>query len=298
MDSGILKRFSTVFDLPKSPFNAIKTVRRTIDKVQPDVIHCHSSFGGVYGRFGGRNFPGLVVYSPHCYAFERRDVNNLTRCLYRVVEKYLSRWTDVVAACSHREKLLAKEIGGRSGFRSVFVPNLSALPAHYGGERENIVVGVGRLSPQKDPELFAEVAHEFLGHETRFVWVGDGEEDYLHQLEASGVEVLGWKSQKEVEEILSRAKVYLHTALWEGFPITLLDAKQGGLAIVVRDENYLKEMPTIGRFTESSGAHKMIQDYLTQPDELAKNIQAWQGKLSENTKKVARERLLEVYKIT
>lgn len=293
LDSGILEQFSTVFQLPRQHFNAIKTVRDIIDKLRPDVIHCQSSFGGVYGRLGARHFPGLIVYSPHCYAFERQDVGKLTRTAYYDVEKFLRRYTDVVVACSEREKALAEKIGGRKGFRAVFVPNFSALPQKTSGKREKLVVGMGRLAPQKDPAAFAAVAAEV---DAEFVWIGDGDDKYKAPLEANGVKITGWKSQKEVQRILSRASVYLHTALWEGFPMTILDAERCGLAIAARKAPYLTGMPkeytpTIDKLAE------VVNEALSSEMTQQKNAQAWREALANNNPKVARERLLEVYNL-
>jgi len=292
LDSGILEKFSTVSYLPKSHFGAIKTVRRVIDKLQPDAVHCHSSFGGVYGRLGGRHFPGLMVYSPHCYAFERLDVSKLVRNAYYGVERFLARYTDVVAACSEREKQLAEAIGGRKGFQVVFVPNISSLTTKRSGRREKIIVGIGRLAPQKDPEAFAEIARSV---NAKFIWVGDGEEQYRQILEDVGVEVTGWKSQEEVRKILSSASIYLHTALWEGFPLTILDADKLGLAILARKAPYLVGMPKDGVLPVGElgdEVEKLINDSAARK----RNLTEWRKALAENTSEVARERLFGIYR--
>ena len=297
LDRGILDKFSTVSNLPKSPFRAIKTVQRTVDKLRPDVVHCHSSFGGVYGRVGARKFPVRVIYTPHCYAFERLDISKFMRGIYYSVEKYLGRWTDVVAGCSERERDLAEKIGGREGFYSVFVPNISSLPgAVKPKKREALVMGVGRLAPQKDPKWFAEVAKLVKDNDAKFVWIGDGGIRYFEILEDAGVEVMGWVSQKEVNKLLSEAKVYLHSGRWEGFPITILDAEKCGLAIVAREADYLEGMPQKYIVSSPRSAAKMINQLLESQKELGSNLSDWKAALKDNNPTYAAKVLTKIYK--
>jgi glycosyltransferase involved in cell wall biosynthesis len=93
-------------------------------------------------------------------------------------------------------------------------------------------VGIGRLSPQKDPDFFAGVAAH-LRH-AQLVWVGDGDPLMKTRLERAGVKVTGWLPRQEVLEVLAGADVYLHTAAWEGSPMSLLEAEYMGIRTVVR----------------------------------------------------------------
>ena len=295
--SGILQKFSTVYDLTNGHFSAIKTVQSMVDKVKPDVIHCHSSFGGAYGRLAyfWRKCPALVIYSPHCYAFERRDISWFARSLFYIMEWVMAKKTDVVVACSPREKRLAKKL--RKKTRTIFVPNLASVDSDTSlpfGKRKNVVAMMGRLSPQKDPEWFAGIAKR-MGDSTKFVWVGDGEEKYRKALEASGVEVTGWVKAEEVVKILSTAKIYLHTAEWEGFPVALLDARQCGVAIVAREAAYLEGMSEARPVEGIANAAREIETLSENVAEWQKNRSRWEKVLEKNTPSVAKERLATAY---
>jgi glycosyltransferase involved in cell wall biosynthesis len=292
LDSGILAKFSTVSDLPKSHFDAIKTARRIIDNGVFDVIHCHSSFGGVYGRIAGRKASSLMVYTPHCYAFERKDVSRVVAMGYRAIEKVLTRWTDVVAGCSERERELALELGAKS---AVFVPNYSSLRRTTKQRRDTkkIVVGSGRLAPQKDPEFFANIANRCSG--VRFMWIGDGEPRYTEMMAEAGVEVTGWLAQADVRKLMRDADIYLHTALWEGFPMTILDAERCGLAIVAREADYLAGMPKKYIVKSVAGAAKKISSLADDRKALDAATAAWAAALKNNRPEVTGERLFEIY---
>jgi len=115
LDCGINKRFSTIYRFTDSKLGCIKDVKRSVDKEKPDVIHCHSSFGGLFGRAAKAiyRFPAPVVYSPHCFAFERKDIGMVKQGAFTIAEKVLSVWTAATVACSEREKWLANRLSRR-----------------------------------------------------------------------------------------------------------------------------------------------------------------------------------------
>lgn len=93
---------------------------------------------------------------------------------------------------------------------------------------------VGRISPQKDPELFAEVARSFGGNDVQFSWIGDGDAEDRSALEDAGVEVSGWIPPHELRRRLEHAALYLHTAAWEGGPVSTIEAASLGVPVLSR----------------------------------------------------------------
>jgi glycosyltransferase involved in cell wall biosynthesis len=98
------------------------------------------------------------------------------------------------------------------------------------------VVTLGRISAQKGPELFAEVASRVPLDVASFVWVGGGtpeSESVLRTL--PNVTVTGWLSREAALERLVDADVYLQTSHWEGMPLSVIEAMAAGLPAVVTD---------------------------------------------------------------
>ena len=127
------------------------------------------------------------------------------------------------------------------GVRAVFVPNtVDHDPPHAEPTPANrsVIVTAGRVTAQKDPYFFADVVHHLraagLSSEHQIRWVGDGAARQRTVLENAGVTVLGWRSRDETLLEMRRAAVYLHTAAWEGNPMTLLEATRLGVPIVAR----------------------------------------------------------------
>jgi glycosyltransferase involved in cell wall biosynthesis len=95
---------------------------------------------------------------------------------------------------------------------------------------------VGRLSKQKDPHFFRRVAMLARAQERglEFVWVGDGDARLKEDLERASIKVTGWVDPDRVARILADSSIYLHTAQYEGFPLSVLDAAKVGIPIVVK----------------------------------------------------------------
>lgn len=207
---------------------------RKVRQERPDIVHLHSSFAG-----GARAVlpPGTaVVYSPHCYAMERRDLPAATRAGYAAVEYLLARRTRAVVAVSLREAALSGRLSRRVPAEVALNPApFETPPARLEPSDPAEVVMVGRISPQKDPELFAAVADASRGYPWRFVWIGDGDADARARLMCAGVEVTGWTSPDVAARRVARARLYLHSAAWEGGPLSTVEAATLGTPVLARD---------------------------------------------------------------
>lgn len=206
-----------------------------VQRLQPDVVHLHSAWAGLIGRTrsrGPKRAP--IVYSPHSYFFDRKDLLPPVRGLARLLERALSGRTDLTAAVSPFEAQTARRLGSASAY----IPNIARLPRRLqwtgGGTAE--VLLVGRVTAQKDPDFLLQVLQHVqpLAPHARFTWIGSGDVRTEARLRSAGVRVTGWMPRAECLDLMAGADVYLHTAAWEGSPITLLEAAVLGTPIVAR----------------------------------------------------------------
>lgn len=242
----------------------IRDVAAAHREIRPDIVHAHSSYAGFYVRSCPSVPRRRIVYTPHCYAFERTDVGLPARYGFRLAEALLAPRTGVVAAVSPREAELATGLRARQ--RVVYVPN--AVPdAVPGGpaprpRRERSVltaVSVGRVCAQKDPAFLAAAARA-SGPEVRWVWAGDGDPALRRVLAEAGVTVTGWLPREEVLTLLGTADVYVHTASWEGAPVSVLEAAGAGLPVVARDIPALRSLGVPGLVTTPAACARAVQD--------------------------------------
>jgi len=158
---------------------------------------------------------------------------------------------DYVAVQDTRRDELSSFLGSDARTRTIFngVPpvDLSRMQALRSAMRAELnvpdgqllVVGVGRLVPQKRPLVFLEMAKRL--HEqhpqARFVWVGDGElsAEWQAAVARNGlsgvVSCTGWKS--DVRPYLAAADLLLHTAEFEGLPFAMIEAMSMGVPCAI-----------------------------------------------------------------
>jgi glycosyltransferase involved in cell wall biosynthesis len=227
---------------------------QTVRSLQPDVVHLHSSWAGFYGRLARPK--GFIVYQPHCYKFVDPDLTAVKSFLLRAAEKVLSKNSDLTIALSPYEVNLA--IGLNKRKQVVFLPNIPTVEVlqkdHETALRKEVnVVMVGRLCSQKDPLFYARVAEHARNLAPdiiwNFKWIGDGDADFRDALIGVGVQVTGWIDGNALLTALDSADYYVHSALYEGFPLSVLDAAARRIPIIARDihalhDSGLKMAPT------------------------------------------------------
>jgi glycosyltransferase involved in cell wall biosynthesis len=231
-----------VLPLPSGRLAQLRAVRRWVAALRPDVVHAHSSYAGLYVRLLPRRLAPAVVYTPHGFSFERRDVPAPVRAIFWLAEAALSLRGACVAAVGPREAELARRLPGRQP--AVYVPNVIRLdePVRPPTVRERgapprlRLATLGRITPAKDPRFFRRLV--LLGRERdlplAWMWVGGGEAGAEQALRDVGVLVTGWSPRSVALGCLATADVYVHTAAWEGAPISVLEAAALGLPIVAR----------------------------------------------------------------
>jgi hypothetical protein len=100
-------RFTSVHRMEGSVRAKVRQIREVVRQLRPDVVHAHSSHGGAYVRLAVPRADTYLVYTPHCYAFERLDVGLPTRAALWAAEALLAVNTSAFAACSSREWALS-----------------------------------------------------------------------------------------------------------------------------------------------------------------------------------------------
>lgn len=105
-----VKEYYTSLQRDLSVWADLKTLwecYRIVKKEQPDIIHCHSSKGGIIGRTVGWLTGTRTYYTAHAFSFFCTN-NKLKRYIFLCIER-MTKFKTYLLACSESER----EIGIR-----------------------------------------------------------------------------------------------------------------------------------------------------------------------------------------
>ena len=278
----------------KKELNSLKEVKEIAADIKPDIIHLHSSKAGVIGRiaFGGKKIP--LFYTPHGYSFLMKDTSKTKRFVYWCIEKWFARKKCTTISCSfgeHQETLKLTS-------NAVYVNN-AINTTELNGKLEKVAVcdhpftvfTLGRICYQKNPKLFNEIAEAMPN--VKFLWIGDG--DLKNELRSKNIEITGWVDRTEALRKSMNADVFVLTSLWEGLPISLLEAM------------YMKKLCVVSNVIGNHDViHNNINGYVCgDVNEFVEAIKerkecyvnkAYQDVLNEYDVKIQAQRYAEIYR--
>jgi glycosyltransferase involved in cell wall biosynthesis len=240
---------------------AFATLTREIRGAGIDLLHTHSSKAGILGRRAGRA-AGVprIVHTVHGWGFSPRTPWP-ARAVFVAAERAAAGWADSLIAVSRavRDEGLRHGIGRPDIYR-VILPGIDLAPfadpeamRRSGAElRERIGIppdafvagSVGRLSPQKNPEMILDAARRLPN--VHWLWIGDGplREGMERRIDREGlsarVHLLGLRA--DPAGWLGAMDLFVLPSLWEGAPLTILEAVAAGIPIAAADVGGVAEV--------------------------------------------------------
>ncbi|MCR3757950.1 glycosyltransferase [Clostridium felsineum] len=215
------------FNITKN-LKSLSVLKYIIKNEKPDIVHLHSSKAGFIGRMACRQI-GFdmknVIYNPHGFSFLQKNENKVKRYIYYILELYASKMGGSIVGCSKGEAIEAEKISRRvyninNGINTKKIDEIIFKLRDKCDLKEITIGTVGRISFQKNPKMFNEIAKMFP--KIKFIWIGDGE--LRKELTSSNISVTGWRKREEVISLINILDIYIMTSLWEGLPIALLEA--------------------------------------------------------------------------
>ncbi len=227
---------------PVMDIKALIGLIKNIKRINPDIIHTHSSKGGFLARAAGfllrKN--NQLLYTSHAIHYPLIQ-EPIKRRLYKYFE-HIGYWLGgTIVACGKEEyEIIRKDITNGSGKRLIRISNGidtdQLTPKDYSVKNEKVKVGVvGRISLQKAPWVFADIAAKVnkKRDDVEFVWIGGGEDDDLEMLNKAGVKVTGMLDRSEALKLIPTLDIYFQTSAYEGLSLALLEAQASGIPAVV-----------------------------------------------------------------
>ena len=225
-------------------FLLVKLIR-LIKKEKPDLLHVHSAKGGLLGRLAARLCHVKSIYTPHGFSY--LSFTGIKRTFFFMLECIARNWGTVLLAVSHSEANRAVfEIGYLPGKVRVILNSIytngQLVKRDYDS---NYRIGmIGRLTYQKNPMLFMEIAEALLVKypHLQFSILGAGLDDHLgtqlndfissRNLQAK-INLLPWGNSNTSKNFIEDTDIFVMTSVFEGLPFSLLEAMAGECVCVV-----------------------------------------------------------------
>jgi glycosyltransferase involved in cell wall biosynthesis len=241
----------------------VLAVRRYIGAKGPfDVIHGHSSKGGMIARLAGIGAGAQIVYTPHAISTLDPDLPWFKRVFYHAGETVLSWLTDILVAVSMGEGAHLESLGiPRRKIR--VVPNgaepprrtraREAVRAELGLTADQVAIGfVGRLGRHKAIDVMvAAFAQTLAKHpDTRLIVIGDGE--WRDRAKRQAVDLgcdgaISWLGARESLSYYAGFDLLALPSRYEGFSYTMLEAAGIGLPVVATDVSGTRDLIDDGK---------------------------------------------------
>lgn len=235
------REFSLVHDI-----TALFKTARVIRKEKPHLVHCHSAKGGFIGRLAATICLKKTVYTPNGFSY--LSFTGVKRSFFFLLEVVAKRWTSLLLAVSYSEANRAIfELGYKKSKANVVLNAIDVeekVMERTANEKVRRVGTIARLTNQKDPLLFLEVAKTITSQHRDIVFaiLGAGLHDHLakevnafikqNNLEKC-IQIVSWGDDSTAINFLKGLDVFVMTSVFEGLPYSLLEAMEIGIPCVV-----------------------------------------------------------------
>ncbi|MBO9699103.1 MAG: glycosyltransferase family 4 protein [Sporocytophaga sp.] len=216
-----------------------------------DIIHCHDWMTFLAGiEIKALSGKPLVLHV-HSLDYDRGGPDS--RGWVYDIERWGMHYADAIIPVSRYTGSIAKNHYDVDE-RKIYPVHNGADPVHVFHDTkdfpEKLVLFLGRVTGQKGPEYFLDIASKVIEHapNSRFVMAGTG--DKLRGLIESGAyrqignkfHFTGFLNKEKVHKLLSIADVYVMPSVSEPFGLSALEAAQFGIPCVISKQSGVSEV--------------------------------------------------------
>lgn len=207
-----------------------------------DIIHAHDwmTFPAALA-IRNRTQKPLVLHI-HSTEYDRKGKDSIG-WVYQL-EKTAMMEADCIITVSHYTARILREHYGIPANKIIPVHNASDIKIHSGEEKkfnEKLISFVGRVTAQKNPKGFLDIACKVLEEydKARFVIAGNGDELPFLIQEVANKELshkfhfMGFTEHSQIEKLLSVTDIFVMPSVSDPFGIAALEAAKYGIPVLL-----------------------------------------------------------------
>ena len=235
-----------------SSCSSYRMLLSVVVKEKPDIIHAHGYKANILARL-----IGMITRIPVITTFHAGEKPKGRLILYN----FLDRWTSFLSNNICINSAIAKRLPAKS----IIIPNFVTPPKLLNSlstEKPFQIYYIGRVSPEKGPIRFCELAKQ--APQNDFVWhmVGDG--PLLDTCRKTYSDVINFHGNiTDMDKIWPKVDLLCITSIYEGLPLVLLEAMSRGIAVVSFDVGNIKEVLSNTGFIIECYNLKLMQEAIS-----------------------------------
>jgi glycosyltransferase involved in cell wall biosynthesis len=234
-----LKTFGIDFSRRKNVLRISREISELFEHDAPDIVHAHGARAALPVSLLSRSKRPAFAYTIHGFHYDKKGPGS--RQFFKLTEKLCIARADQIILVGKADEAFARREGLVDDPRRWSqIYNGVELPAgcKISRQPEFDIAFVGRLHPQKNPLALPAILAAMNRPRVTMLIVGGGElETALREnCRRLGVEsqitMAGTKSRTDALELMSRARIFVLPSLWEGVPVSVVEAMKMGLPVV------------------------------------------------------------------
>ena len=224
-----------------------------------DIVHMNGSRAGLIGRIASIFTNSKIVFTPHLLFLDyKQSYNAVRRKFYIWIDRLLNLFTDyIITVCDEQSERLKnknqitqkKIITIHNGIdQNIFYPSKkdkSILKEFHLNENRPIIGFIGRLVYQKGLKYLFEACRIIENKNWQLLIVGDGPDKHqlitLSKQKKIEKKIVFCGERNDVANILSIIDIFVLPSLFEGFPLSILEAMALKKPIIATNINGIPE---------------------------------------------------------
>lgn len=278
----------------KKPLSLVPKIRKEIEKISPEIIHTHLTYSDIYGRLAAKKAGTEIIFSTvHSLEPWRGKLLNLTGLRMALFDKYLVKSSKKIIVISKKMKEILIKKEGISEEKIIVIhngvntkkfkpePKKLEIIKKLRIEDNKIILGfIGRLEEPKGLTYLIEAFGELGKKDIVLLIVGDGTlknelESQCKKLQIQN-QVYFMGKRNDIVDLLNIIDIFVLPSIWEGLPISLLEAMACRKKIIATNIGGVKEVidnKKEGRLVEPKNSGQLkraIEELIKRPKEAEK----------------------------
>ncbi len=281
------------------------------------LMHCHNPIPGVIARLVAKKTDTPIIYTAHGLHFYK-GASKINWLLFYPVEKFCSKYTDVMITINTEDYKLAKE-KFHAG-QVIYIPgvgvetNINDYPINIQAKRESLhippnaklLISVGELNNNKNHQVVIQAIARLHISSIHYLIAGAGKkEQELRKLAQSlhienQIHFLGYR--KDIRELDKISDIFVFPSFREGLSAALMESMTMGKPVVCSDIRGNRDLIDDGKGGFLVNPHSVdefaekIKFLLSHPELMQKMGKYNQQKIKRFDCRIVDEKMLEIYR--